>query len=176
MCAKEGFLPVEFVSRSLSATTRLAFQKAKKTKSAGDSHLVQVCARFRGYAFEDLHPLNEKLTISLDLSRIGTILPGHADGRVDQAFSPSRIEACGVGVHTGYFSASDEAMSKFSGIVPVPGIMGELTSTRTHGASTVLQLALRVYRSRRRPSVAAKMKPQLGRRPANRRCRQATRH
>lgn len=82
---EEGLLPVEFVSRSL---------EHMRTKLVGERrfpHLVEVCTRFRGYRFENLHILNEELTSCIDLCQIGTILPTSAEGRVDHALSPSRV-------------------------------------------------------------------------------------
>ena len=76
------------------------------------SHLVQVCAGFGGYTFQDLHILNEELTSGLDVSQVGTVLPRRADSREDQALSPGRVKTCGIRVYTGYLSASDEAMGK----------------------------------------------------------------
>jgi len=96
------------------------------------SHLVQVCAGFGGYTFQDLHFLNEELTSGLDLSQVGTILPYRADSHVGQAFSPGRIKACGLGVYAGYLSASHEAMGEIlRSYSRFPGLCGkELTSTR----------------------------------------------
>jgi len=67
---------------------------------AVQSHLVQVCAGFGGYTFEDLHILNEKPTSSLDLSQVSTILPRRAGTRENHAFSPGRVKTCGLGVYT----------------------------------------------------------------------------
>jgi len=75
-------------------------------------HLVQVCAGFGSYTFQDLHILNDELTSGLDLSRVGTILPYRADSRIDQAFPPGRVKTCRLGVYTGYLSASNEAMGE----------------------------------------------------------------
>ena len=77
-----------------------------------DSYLVKVCAGFWGYAFDDLHVLNENLTSSFDLGRIGTLLPECEENHEDQAVSPGRIKTCGLGVRAGYLSASYEAMRK----------------------------------------------------------------
>ena len=76
------------------------------------SHLIQVCAGFGGDTLQDLHILNEELTSSLDLSQGGTVLPRREDNHVDQAFSPGRVKTCGLGVYTGYLSASNEAMGE----------------------------------------------------------------
>jgi len=117
--AEEGLLPVEFVSRSLYTpeTARSGFffiiekevEIGRLCGMACDSYLVEVCAGFRGYAFEDLHILNEKLTGNLDLSRIGTIFPAGAKSGVDEAVSPDRVKTCRLGVHAGHLSAGDEA-------------------------------------------------------------------
>ena len=116
MGAEEGFLPVEFVSRSLHETDRIKKStESEHRKPARGSYLVQVCTGFWGYAFDDLHILDEELTSSFDLSRIGTIRPARAESHVDQALSPGRIKTCGLGVHTGHLTASDEAVRRFLG-------------------------------------------------------------
>jgi len=80
-------------------------------EQAWDFHLVEVCAGFWGYPFEDLHILNEELASSFDLCKTCTIPPGHEGSRKGQAISPSM-----VGVHTGNLSASDEVAGiKLSG-------------------------------------------------------------
>src|SRR6266545_1931182 len=89
-------------------------------------YLVQVRTRFGGYTFKCLHILNEELTSSLDCSGVGTILPARAESRVDQAVSPGGIKTCRLGVYTGYLSASNEAMGKFSGSIShLLGIAGK---------------------------------------------------
>ena len=50
-------------------------------EQACDPHLVEVCAGFWGYPFEDLHILNEELASSLNLCQIGTFPPGRPDNR-----------------------------------------------------------------------------------------------
>ena len=76
------------------------------------AYLVEVRAGFRGNAFEDLHILNETLTSSINFGQSGTILPGRADSRVDQALSPSRVKTHRFGVHTGNLSARDKTVGK----------------------------------------------------------------
>jgi len=100
--AEEGLLPIEFISRSLKREVRL------QCSACGLGYLVQVCTRFGGYTFKYLHVLNEQLTSSCDFGRVGTILPTRAKSCVHQAFPPGRVETCGLGVHTGYLSASNE--------------------------------------------------------------------
>ena len=86
----------------------------------------QVCTGFWGYAFDDLHILDEELTSSFDLSRIGTILPARAESHVGQALSPGRIKTCGLGVYTGHLTASDEAVGRLLGSrFPYPEIVGK---------------------------------------------------
>jgi len=87
---------------------------------ACDSYLVKVCAGFWGYAFEDLHILNEKLTGSLDLSRICTIFPARAKGRVDEAVPPDRVKACRFWVYAGHLPAGDKANGEREGILSDP--------------------------------------------------------
>jgi len=62
------------------------FSKKKKKEledreETRDSYLVEVRARIWGYAFEDLHILNEQLTSSFDLCIIDAILPGREENR-----------------------------------------------------------------------------------------------
>ena len=78
----------------------------------GSSYLVKVCARFRGYAFDDFHVSNDNLTSSFDLGQIGTLRPAPKENHEDQAVSPGRIETYGLGVRTGYLSAGYEAMGR----------------------------------------------------------------
>ena len=72
------------------------------------SYLVEVCTGFWGDTFENLHILNEDLTSSVDLCQVGTLAPGRAESRIDQAISPCRVKSRGIGVHTGNLSTSDE--------------------------------------------------------------------
>jgi hypothetical protein len=81
---------------------------------ACESHLVEVCARVWGDAFEDLHVLNEELTSNFDLFQSCTILPARTECRVGQAVSPSRVKTRCVGVHAGNLSAGDEAAGEES--------------------------------------------------------------
>jgi len=97
------------------------------------SHFVQICAGFGGYTFQDLHIVDEKLASSLDLGQDGTILPRRGESRVDQAFSPDRVKTCGLGIYTGYLSASNEALGELLRIYYRFRDCGKnkLTSTRT---------------------------------------------
>ena len=73
-------------------------------------HLVDVCTGFRGYRFDNPHISLDESTDSIDLRQSGTILPAPPERRVSHAISPSRVEAHGIGVGTGYLSASSEAI------------------------------------------------------------------
>ena len=111
--SEEGFLPVEFISRSLRTREReVKRSKSERREWARDSHLVEVCAGFWCYAFEDLHILDEELTSSFDLCQIGAFPPGPADTRKDQTISPNRVKSRRIGIHTGNLSASDETVGK----------------------------------------------------------------
>jgi len=110
---EERFLPVEFISRSLPTRDK----EVKRSKSEGreqarSSYLVEVRAGLWGYAFEDLHILNEELTSSFDLRQVGTLPPGPADTRKGQAIPPNRVKSRRFGIHTGNLSASDETREK----------------------------------------------------------------
>jgi len=104
-----------------------------------------------GYAPNDLHILNEKLTSGFDLSRIGTILPARAEGREDQAVSPDRVKSCGP--HTklvrrsrGYretlrIQADSPDCEKNSQVcVKVIGLDGNHTFITLHGSENELKL------------------------------------
>jgi hypothetical protein len=92
------------------ATRPVSFFFSERGKiQFGEPYLVKVCAGVRGYAFDDLHVLDEELAIGLDLGEVGAILPARTESGVDQALSPGRVEACRLGVHAGHLSASDKA-------------------------------------------------------------------
>ena len=77
-----------------------------------NSYLIEVCARFWGYGFDNLHIFNDMLTKSIDLRQVGTFRPPAADNYESQAISPSRVETRGIWVNAGNLSASNESQGE----------------------------------------------------------------
>ena len=74
-----------------------------------NSYLIEVCAGFWGYGFDNLHIFNDMLTNSIDLRQVGTIRPNAGNNYVNQAISPNRVETRGIWVNAGNLSASNES-------------------------------------------------------------------
>ena len=81
-------------------------------EQACDSHLVEVCTGFRGYAFEYLHIPNEELASGLDLCQIRTFPPGRPDTRIDQAISPGRVKSRGIRIYAGNLSTGNQTVGQ----------------------------------------------------------------